>query len=163
MRAPLKLLLDTNVLLDQYLPGRPAGKASRALIRRAQERGDLLLYPARSIVDVHYVIASTLKSAVRAERGQVTQDEAAAAQEAAWGCVENLSQLATPVGMDASDVWLARRYKELNPDYEDCFVMAAAERAHADYIVTSDRGLLGKSTVAVLAPADMLALLEVEQ
>ena len=47
--------------------------------------------------------------------------------------------------------------------FEDCFIMAAAGRAQADYIVTSDHGLIGKSTVAALTPDDMLALLAAEE
>jgi predicted nucleic acid-binding protein len=163
MRSPLKLLLDTNVLLDEYLPDRPTSKASRELIRRAQERGDCLLYPARVIVDVHYQIAATFKAAVRAEKGVLSDADAAAIQEIAWGCIENLEELATPVGMDVSDVWVATKYRRFNRDFEDCFIMAAAGRAQADYIVTSDHGLIGKSTVAALTPDDMLALLAAEE
>jgi predicted nucleic acid-binding protein len=38
-------------------------------------------------------------------------------------------------------------------------VLAAAQRAQADYIVTSDRGLIQHATTAALTPADMLALI----
>ena len=36
----------------------------------------------------------------------------------------------------------------------------AAERAHEDYLVTSDKQLIQKATVPALTPADMTALLE---
>ena len=40
-------------------------------------------------------------------------------------------------------------------------VLAAAERAHVDYLVTSDRQLIQKATVPALAPKDTTALFEV--
>lgn len=157
--APLRILLDTNVLLDEFLPQRKGSQVSRELIVCAQERGDALLYPARALVDVHYQIAATIKALAREERGELSESDAAAAQRIAWGCIDNLCEWATAVGVDEADVWLARKYRSFNGDFEDNFVLAAAERASADYLVTSDSQLLRKATVAALAPADMLALL----
>lgn len=158
-KGPLRLLLDTNVLLDEYIPTRPSSVESRQLIDLAIEQQHSLLYAARAIVDVHYVISHTFKQMVREERGVVSEADALAAAEIAWGCVNNLCEWATAVGMDDSDVWLARKYRALCDDFEDNFVLAAAERANADFIVTSDKQLLRKATVAALSPKDMLALL----
>lgn len=161
-KHPLRLLLDTNVLLDEYLPTRPSSADSRQLIDLALEQGHVLLFPARAIVDVHYVISRTFKQMVREERGVILEADARAIAEMAWGCVDNLCELATAVGMDGSDVWLARKYRALHGDFEDNFVLAAAERADADFLVTSDRRLLRKATVAALSPKDLLALLRAE-
>lgn len=61
--------------------------------------------------------------------------------------------------MDEADLWLACRYRTLTWDLEDNVVLAAAQRAEADYLVTSDRALIQRATVAVLAPGDMTAVL----
>ena len=45
-------------------------------------------------------------------------------------------------------------------DFEDNFILAAAERAKVDFLVTSDQSLLRKATVAALSPQDMLAVLK---
>ena len=158
--TPLRLLLDTNVLLDEYLPMRPGSQVSRTLLCTAQEQGLDLLYPARVLVDIHYQIASTLKRLVRAERGVLSESDAQSIQRIAWSCIDNLCEFATAVGLDESDIWLARKYRRFNGDFEDNFVLAAAERAQVDYLVTSDQKLLRKATVAALSPADMLSLLE---
>ena len=158
-RGPLLLLLDTNVLLDEYIPTRPSSAESRQLIDLALEQGHTLLYAARAIVDVHYVISCTFKQMVRKERGTVSAEDALTIAEIAWGCIDNLCELATAVGMDNGDVWLARKYRTLHNDFEDNFILAAAERANADFLVTSDKQLLLKATVAALSPKDMLALL----
>ena len=158
-KGPLRLLLDTNILLDEYIPTRPSSVESRQLIGLALEQGHSLLYVGRAIVDVHYVISHTFKQMVREERGTVSEADALAIAEIAWGCVDNLSEMATAVGMDNGDVWLARKYRALHDDFEDNFVLAAAERADADFLITSDRQLLRKATIAALSPKDMLALL----
>lgn len=156
----LIILLDTNVLLDEYLPARPGSAASRELIDRAFNRGDHLLFCPHALTDVHYVIMATFKKMVRAEKGELTEADALAIQEIAWGCIDNLCEWATSVGSTQGDVWLARKYKRLNHDLEDNIVLAAAERAKVDYLVTSDQQLLKKATVAALSPEDMLALLD---
>ena len=82
-----------------------------------------------------------------------------ASKETAWACVENMERNATAVGLDASDVWLAHKFKPVHDDFEDNLVVAAARRAKADYLVTNDERLLRHSPVAALSPRDMLALL----
>lgn len=159
---PLRILLDTNVLLDEYLPFRAGSQASRDLIVFAQERGHDLFYPARVLVDVHYQIAHALKEQVRHERGVLSEEDAAAVQRIAWGCIDNLCEMCTAVGIDESDVWLARKYRSFNGDLEDNFVLTAAERLQADYLVTNDQKLLRKATVAALMPEDLLNLLKAQ-
>lgn len=160
MDRELTILLDTNVLLDEFLPDRPSSAASRKLIDKAYKRGDHLLFCPHALIDVHYQIAATFKKMVRSEKGQLSQADSMAIQEIAWGCIDNVCEWATSAGSAQSDVWLARKYKQLNHDFEDNAVLAAAERCKADYLVTSDRQLLQKATVAALSPQDMLAVLD---
>ena len=58
-----------------------------------------------------------------------------------------------------ADFWVASKLSAFNGDIEDNLIMACAERAKADYIVTRDKGLLRRSTVCALAPEDATALL----
>jgi len=90
----------------------------------------------------------------------VQESDATAIQEIAWSCIDNLSEIATAVGVDQSDIWLARKSRTFNGDFEDNLVLAAARRASVDFIVTSDLVLLKKATVAALTPQDMLAFLQ---
>jgi predicted nucleic acid-binding protein len=84
------------------------------------------------------------------------REDAEAIRDIAWACVDNMSELGTPVGADESDLWLARKYRRLHPDLEDDLVLAAAERAQADYLVTSDEALLRKAMVPALSPEDFV-------
>lgn len=55
-------------------------------------------------------------------------------------------------------VWLARKHRRIHEDFEDCLVLATAQRAKADVLVTSDEALLRHAPVAALSVDDFLAL-----
>ena len=156
--AAAMLLLDTNVWLDNYIPTRPGHETARRLLRHARDNDVRLVYAVGTIKDVFYLVASHFKNDVRASGSTVGEAEALVAKELAWSCIDNMRELACAVGADESDVWLASKYRSLHEDLEDNLVLAAAERAGVAYLVTNDQTLIGKSTVAALAPADWLAL-----
>ena len=155
----MRLLFDTNVWLNNYLPDREGHDVAGKLLVACVHGGHDVLYAAVSAKDVFFLIARASKLYTRRE-GPLSEGDAGAANEIAWACVANMGEIATPVGMDGSDLWIASKYKRLHADFEDDLVLAAAIRAKADYLVTSDERLLRKSPVAALAPGDMLALLE---
>lgn len=96
----------------------------------------------------------------RREYGELTHEAAAAATALAWDCLENLSELATPVPCDLSDIWLAKKQRALHNDYEDDLLIAAAMRAHADLLVTNDAALCSHASVAAMCVADALRYLK---
>lgn len=158
----LTLLLDTNVWVDNYCVDHSSNEVVRRLIARAHAQGHTLVYPACIIKDVFYVLDHEFRR-VAARDGELGEADAHAVREIVWGCINNMCELATAVGADEGDVWLARKYKPLNADLENNMVLAAAQRAHADYLVTSDMELIQKATVAALTAANMLAVLETRQ
>lgn len=121
--------------------------------------GIQLLYPAACLRDVFYTICLEFKRSCRNERGGLSPGDAEAIRRIAWGCVDNVRELAVAVGMDESDLWLACKYRTLTWDLEDNVVLAAAKRSEADYLVTNDRALRERSTVAALSSADMVKVL----
>lgn len=159
-RPALRILVDTNVWLDYFLGERAGSADALAFLRTARAAGASLLYPASSATDLFYIICAELKRAVARERGAVGETDALAIREIAWSCLGTLRELACAVGMDESDVWLATKFRALTDDFEDGVVLAAAQRAQADYLVTGDTALIAKANVAALAPRDMLAVLE---
>ena len=153
------VLLDTNVWLDCYLPDRPNSAATRSFICVAQRNAVQLVYPVHVLKDVFYLIQSYLKRMAR-EKDTCTESDFLAVKRAAWGCIENMRECAVAVGADESDAWLACKFRPLSEDLEDNFVLAAAERAKADFIVTGDMELIKKATVAAYTPQDALRYLE---
>ena len=157
------ILLDTNIWIDNYRQARPGCRASRNLIDAAKEQGVGLCYPVHALKDVFYILASSLKRDIRSEGNELSEADALACQEVAWASVANMAELAFAVGADQADVWLACKYRSFSGDLEDNFVMAAAERAKADFIVTRDEKLLHASSVKAFTPEDALAYLQTQQ
>lgn len=157
---PLRILADTNVWLDLYIPNRPSAEASKEIVRLACIRGDNLLYPIHATSNVFFMINAENKRWVRQSKGEVSEDYAIAIRNLAWDCIDNMQELSVAVGADMSDVWLACKYRNLHPDIEDNLVLAAAERANVDFLVTSDKALLRAATVAALTPEDMVKVLK---
>ena len=161
MSAPNPLIIvDANVWLDNYLGGRPGSTASRNFIERARAHGAHLTYPVHCLNDFYYLMQADLKRNTRSEK-DLSENEVLAIRETAWACVEHLRTLATAIAADESDAWLACKYRALTNDLEDNFVLAAAQRAKVDFIVTNDRQLLKKATVNAYTPADAALILQV--
>jgi len=154
-RAPL-LVLDTNVWLDEGIRWRKRHDDAVALFEYAQTHDVELAFAMTSVKDVYYLAADALKKILLAEGKQVTEEYAQACNDVAWNMAEDMTKVATPIALDLTDLWFARKIREIHNDLEDNLVIAAAERANADYIVTSDKALLANPHVKAMTAADML-------
>lgn len=160
MPRPSTLLLDTNVWFDNYFGTREDHQASCALIDLCQETDVDLFIAAVALKDLYFQIGAELKRRSRAHDGTLNESTAKAVEEIAWKSTLNVVESATVVPFDLSDITTARRFHEVHRDFEDDLVLAAAERAGVDYLVTNDRKLIRHAPVAALTPSDMLALLK---
>jgi predicted nucleic acid-binding protein len=159
----LTMLVDTNVWIDRFLPGRPGHAVARSFLESCVDEGVTLLYPLRALQDVFWQVVVSNKKWVREGGGELSEGHAKAINGFAWDCIDSMSIVGTPVGADASDVWYARHLREIHHDFEDDMVLAAADRAKPDYVVTSDRKLIQKATVAALTPEDALKVLDMNR
>lgn len=160
MPMPQKLLLDTNVWLDNYMGTRSGSTASRSLISACQRREIPLFIAALSLKDLYYHIGAELKREERASNKTLTASAASAIEEIAWRCALNATENSTIVPVDYSDLTTARFFHQVHSDLEDDFILAAAKRADADYLVTSDRSLIRHAPIAALTPEDALTLVK---
>ena len=158
-----KILIDTNVWVDYFLPWRTHSQEAFDLISYALAHDCVLLYAVHSLKDVFYLAESAFKRKTREQTGGITESQALAATETAWGCIASIRENATAIGADESDAWLACKYRSINNDLEDNFIMAAARRAQVDYLATSDTSLLHKATVEAHTPNDALSLMRMEE
>ncbi|MBT9761343.1 type II toxin-antitoxin system VapC family toxin [Collinsella aerofaciens] len=157
--APLKIMVDANVWVDSFCADHAESLAARAFIGQAAESGAALLFPVHIAKDVLYVVQHEFKRRVLVEKGSVDEASAQAIGEAALAFVRNMTENATAVGADASDLWLADKYLTLHRDYEDNLVLAACKRAQVDYLVTNDRKLLEHADLAAKTPRQMMPIL----
>ncbi len=159
-REQPSILLDTNIWVDCFLGWRSNSKASSELIDLASRTNIKLLYAIHTLKDIFYIINMEIKRVAQEKTGTVSESDALAAKAASWACIENICDCATAIGADSADAWLARKYRKLNDDFEDNLILAAAQRANANFIVTSDKELLQKATVPAHTPQDAIAVLE---
>lgn len=156
------ILLDTNVWIDYFVPSRPGFDIATRLVYAIAESECELVYSAHSLADLAYIVRQSQKADLRSAKAEITDAAALAIAEYTWGCVDAMDLLATAVPFDTRTVWLARKLKHTNLDFEDCLVLAACQLANVRYLVTNDSKLKDKAPLAALSPSDMLSYLESE-
>ena len=144
MRAR-SLLLDTNVWLDYFLGTGP----SIDDISRIVERG------AEGAVELFYILPRRLRRAC----ANGAQADEASFRSVAWACVEHMMELACAAPLSHAECQLARMLRGEFGDFEDDLILAAAETAKVDYIVTNDRALLRSVPEACVTPERACRLL----
>ena len=136
----MRLLLDTNVLLDYYGRRAPFFEDAKRL-RIAALFGDVELWAAaQSFTDAEYVMRRF--APVEALRAMMTESLA---------FLSVGSSAAADVGEGIRSGW---------PDLEDFLVARCAERVQADYLLTRDEKGFVQSAVPVLSPAGFFEMLE---
>lgn len=134
----MNLLLDTNVVIDYLGRKEPFFELAQQVVA-AGFFGDATLWmPAQSAADAFYVLNHYLDSA----RVQ--------------SLLARLFEVVKPVALSADELFDATRLQW--DDHEDCLVMLAALKAHADYLITRDKKGFTRSAVPALTPQEWLAL-----
>lgn len=157
----MNLLLDTNIWIDYYVGDRPGHQHAYEFVEAAITSGHNLCYAVTSSRDVFFNVVMSAKRRHRlAQDGKLTEGQAHAAASLGWACLEHMADTATAIGCDASDVWVAHRYRDLHVDYEDNLVIAAAQRATVDFLVTGDKQLLQHCPIASMDASSMTRYLK---
>ena len=137
----MKVLLDTNIIMDALQERAPFDKAAKEILRRAQDDAGLsAMFTANAAADIFYLYskARNAESAKvvlsflikRFGAVSVTEDDCVAA-------------LALPIA-----------------DFEDALAVVCAKKADADYLITRDDEFLqAVSSVPLIDPVDFLTLL----
>ena len=137
--APLpplvRVLLDTNVLLDWLLERTP-WVTEEEPIWQARDTGRVMIYlPASVLTDIYYIA-----------RRQVGSDNALAAVD------RTLALEVIPV--NKATVLRARKLPGI--DFEDNIIMACAEAERLDMIITRNLGDFQRSPITAMTPADFV-------
>lgn len=162
MGKRVSMLIDTNVWLDYFLASRPGYEAAFEFFSALTDKEVDLYYAATTAKDVFFIAGSILKSDWRKEHGVLTEANSRAINVMCWAIAASMEEMATPVGVDASDLWLAEKYRSLHGDLEDNLILAAAQRAKADVLVTCDEGLIKHAPLPALTPQDAIAYVDME-
>ena len=130
----MKVVVDTNVILDILLRREPFFNASLNVIRNL--RKEELYFSATAATDIFYIL--------RKEAGiEVAKDS-----------LGKIMQLLTCADAQQRDI-LNGLASDM-PDFEDAVLDAIAARIKADYIVTKNVKDFSKSKVMAITPSDFI-------
>ncbi|CAN5197583.1 PIN domain-containing protein [soil metagenome] len=135
----MKLLLDTDILLDVALKRVPFFSDSNAVLVWCEDHPGEGFIAWHSLSNVYYILRK--EATEHATRGFISET------------LETLEVIATGTPAAKQALRLGLR------DFEDALQVAAASVAGVDYIVTRDVVDYASSPIPALRPTDMLAAL----
>ena len=133
----MRILIDTNVILDILQKREPFFADSYRPLRKAIESDAECLLSASAATDIFYMLRKALGSAQQAKEQ-----------------IEQLAQLVSFADVQGMDIHTALM-REM-PDFEDAVVDAVAERNGASYILTRNIKDFAGSVVPAILPVDFL-------
>ena len=133
----MRIMVDTNVLLDILQKREPFFSDSYQALRKAIEAEAECLLSASAVTDIFYVLRKALQSPQQAKER-----------------VEQLAALVTFADVTGMDIHTALS-REMQ-DFEDAVVDAVAERNEADCILTRNTKDFADSIVPAVTPSDFL-------
>lgn len=134
-----KIFLDTNVILDLYIPGREGKAAARSLLDLKEAAGDdVRLYISfLSVANIAYVLRKHYDKARMKE------------------IIRGLFHFCDVLSM--SDFSILDALDSPCPDFEDALQLSCAEIKECDFLLTSNlRHFQGESWMTILTPAQFL-------
>jgi len=138
-----KIYLDTNVILDLYIPGREGKAAARTLLdlQEASEDSIRLYLSFLSVADIAYVLRKYYDKAGLKK------------------IIRELLHFCNVLSM--SDIFILDALDSSSPDFEDALQLCCAETADCDFLLTSNlRHYQGNTWISVLTPGQFLEKLQ---
>ena len=133
----MKILVDTNVVLDVMLDRSEFVKDSLLALEKAMNNGDKLYFSSSAATDVYYVVRRETRS--KAKAIEAIQDL----------CV--LFDLADVNSECISDAL----FSKIN-DFEDAVIDTVASKLKVDYLMTRNINDFQKSKNAIITPSEFL-------
>ena len=133
----MKLLIDSNIVLDALMSRDPWARAAQALILAVAEEKIKGYITASSSTDVYYILRKHFRDKERAKK-------------------ELLDLLKLVEVLDVYGTDCKKAFELPMPDYEDALLAYCGKRHKMDYIVTRDGKHFAGSPVKALTPDDVL-------
>ena len=133
----MRILIDTNIVLDIIQKREPFFADSYQALRKAIETDAECLISASAATDIFYIFRKAFQSAQKAKAR-----------------IEQLSQIAAFADVQGADIHTA--LIRSMPDFEDAVVDAVAARNGADYILTRNIRDFAGSSVPAITPTEFL-------
>jgi len=133
----MRLLLDTNVIIDILIKREPFFSDSYTAVRIAIEKDLECFVSTTAVTDIFYILRKNLNSIEEAKNN-----------------LNRLAQLVSFADVSSSDVIMALSSKI--SDYEDAVVDEVAKKIDADYIITRNVKDFDHSKVKAITPTKFI-------
>ena len=133
----MKILLDTNVVLDVLLDREPFKEDSLNAMKDALEKGHLLYLSASAVTDIFYVLRKAIQS-----------------KQSALGHLQTLLKIVSIASVNEKIILNA--FKSQVSDFEDAVVDETASSNGIDLILTRNSKDFRKANTKVMTPTEYL-------
>jgi len=140
----VKVLIDTNVIIDEILSREPFCIDSRRVIQLCSEEDVETFLAAHTITNLFYLLRKNLSAG---ERRTV---------------ILSLFKTYEIVPIDDKKLTAALHNEDFK-DFEDCLQVECAAAVDADYIITRDAKDFAESKIPCVTPAEFCNLFEMEE
>lgn len=154
----MRLMLDTNVWLNYFLREEGTHRDCEQLLEAAVTHDTALLVSPTTLKDVFYLIPRRFR-----RQDALDGKPLVSYAPAAWACLDFMLEIATPSPISFAECTFARSLKARFGDFEDNLLLASAETADVDYIVTYDKPLLKQFPEVFVTPKRALELLNMQE
>lgn len=134
----MKVMCDTNIIIDVLLEREPFVEASCRVLRLCEEHKIDGYVSASSVTDIYYLVRKYTHST-----------------ELAYHAVGKLLEIVKVCDVTNRDVLTA--FQKKAKDFEDCLVAVCAESIHCNYIITRNKKDFEEFEVPVLTPGELLS------
>lgn len=133
----MKLLIDTNIILDQLLDRKPFSNESNILFKMAEDKEAYEYVSASAMTDIYYLVQKELKDTYETQRK-----------------IEDLLSLISILDVNNDDI---REALNLHwNDFEDAVQYIVAKRNNVDYIITRNVKDFENCEIPVVTPVEFL-------
>jgi predicted nucleic acid-binding protein len=133
----MKLLIDTNIILDALMDRQPWAKAARGIMRAIAAEKAVGYITASSFTDIHYLLLKHLRDKEQTKHAL-------------------LGLLAVLNVLDVNGLDCEKAFDLPMPDYEDALMAFCSKRHKVDRIVTRNLKHFAGSPVKAVRPEEML-------
>jgi len=133
----MRILLDTNIILDAFQERQPFDTEAKETLYRAQEGTVSIMFTTNAAADIFYLYSK------------------ARDRKSAKAALDFLLTNYSVVSVTHDDCVTALSFPI--DDFEDALVAVCAKKANADYIITRDEKFLhASSQVKIITPTELL-------
>lgn len=137
----LRILVDTNILLDYLLEREHYGDMARTILKLCQKKKLFGCIAAHSVTNIFYILRKDFSIEERR------------------GILLNICKIFRVEGIDIQKLQSALVNEEFN-DFEDCLQAECAKSFQADYIVTRNLEDFKNSDIPCIGPEEMCKIME---